>query len=76
MQLEQLFENCQSLLSEMRDVTVQVAGNIGEAARGTMATPATKSEPHQRLEQQLESFGKVAVICFNFPMFMPSFKFY
>ena len=36
----------------MRDVTVQVAGNIGDAA------VAAKNEPRQHLEQQLESFGE------------------
>ena len=36
----------------MRDVTVQVAGNIGDPA------VAAKNEPRQHLEQQLESFGE------------------
>ena len=36
----------------MREVTVQVAGNIGDAA------VVVKTEPRQHLEQQLESFGE------------------
>ncbi|CAH3120401.1 unnamed protein product, partial [Porites lobata] len=51
LQLELLFENCQSLLSEMRDVTVQVAGNLGAET----AAVAKAAEPKQQLEQQLES---------------------
>ena len=40
----------------MRDVTVQVAGNLGEAAA------AVKPEPRrQQLDRQLESFGKANV---------------
>ena len=41
----------------MRDVTVQVAGNIGDAA------VAAKNEPRQHLEQQLESFGEANTSC-------------
>lgn len=36
----------------MRDVTAQVAGNVGDVA------VAAKNEPRQHLEQQLESFGE------------------
>lgn len=36
----------------MRDVTAQVASNVGDAA------VAAKNEPRQHLEQQLESFGE------------------
>lgn len=37
----------------MRDVTVQVAGNLGAEAAAV-----AKAEPKQQLEQQLESLGK------------------
>ena len=37
----------------MRDVTVQVAGNLGAEAAAV-----TKAEPKQQLEQQLESLGE------------------
>lgn len=53
LQLELLFENCQSLLSEMRNVTVQVAGNLGAEAAAV-----AKAGPKQQLEQQLESLGQ------------------
>lgn len=59
LQLELLFENCQSLLSEMRDVTVQVAGNLGAEAAAVAAVAAVaKAGPKQQLEQQLESLGQ------------------
>ena len=38
----------------MRDVTVQVAGNLGAET----AAVAKAAEPKQRLEQQLESLGE------------------
>ena len=38
----------------MRDVTVQVAGNLGAEA----AAVAKVAEPKQQLEQQLESLGE------------------
>ena len=38
----------------MRDVTVQVAGNLGAET----AVVAKAAEPKQQLEQQLESLGE------------------
>ena len=58
-----LFENCQSLLGEMRDVTVQVAGNIGDIS------PAVKVKHEPRmLELQLESFGEISDFLVNIPL--------
>ena len=51
-----IFGSCQSLLSEMRDVTIQVAANILEA-------DATKCEP-RILEQQIQTLGKLKSLFF------------
>ena len=64
-QLEMIFGSCQSLLSEMRDVTIQVAANILEA-------DAMKCEP-RILEQQIQTLGKLKSLFF-FSLFVRSSK--
>ena len=60
-----IFGSCQSLLSEMRDVTIQVAANILEA-------DAMKCEP-RILEQQIQTLGKLKSLVF-FSLFVRSSK--
>ena len=53
-----IFGSCQSLLSEMRDVTIQVAANILEA-------DAMKCEP-RILEEQIQTLGRLKSLFFFF----------
>lgn len=64
-QLEMIFGSCQSLLSEMRDVTIQVAANILEA-------DAMKCDEPRILEQQIQTLGRLK--CLFLSLFVHSSK--